>query len=233
MHQAAVRLAHTEQDGDAFERRAATGGVDHRPDRRPHLVVGVGRGEHRWRRRAPGAAGTSVAAARHRRASERRTPASAASAPVTPATTVVGQTSATAATRRACRWSRSGRWTTTWPSCRPNPRARPARRRPRPRSGRLRRTSRRAGPAGSWRLSRTRRRLAARPAPAPRGPGGDVGQLPEGRHEAASVAGCSATGEQARSRRSTLRRAAASTGVDTGRRRWAARRGAPSSSASR
>ena len=55
-----------------------------------------------------GAAGTSVAGgSTPTRASERRTPASAASAPVAPATTVVGQTSATATTRRACRCSRS------------------------------------------------------------------------------------------------------------------------------
>ena len=46
MHQAPVGLACPEQDGDAFERRATEGGVDHRSDRSPHLVVGVGGGQH-------------------------------------------------------------------------------------------------------------------------------------------------------------------------------------------
>ena len=206
----------------------AAHGVDDGPDRRPDLVVGVGGGDDAGavgRDRAPAAATgrrrrrpIRRRGGRRRRRPRRRPRAS----PVAPASTVTARASASGARAGGRSWrdSRWGRWTTTAPSSAGAP----------PGAG---------GSAAAARAGPPRRTSAARGGPGRPG-GGARRPRPAALVRGQRVEGAGRRGRAARGRRrpgrprwpgarrpartapasaaSAARRAAASTGVDTGRR---------------
>ena len=176
------------------------------------------RGDRRSRRRAARGRGGASAV---------RTGASARASPLTPATTVTGtRVASTRSSAAAGVDSSCGRWTTTAPRSVEQRHARPRPRRRRRPSGRARRTTRPASDARARRLMRTT--SAARGpvrASASSAASSRVASSRCAATSAASVAGCSATGrKRPGASASTARTAAASTGVDTGRRCAAASR---------